>query len=350
MTVKTELLTIDNFTPPSRTPWGGTKIRGHFKAAWDLPTSWERVGESWEISVEPSFPSRLAQSGRLLSEAISDDPKAWLGESVAHRFGGQTPLLVKLLDAADNLSVQVHPEHGDPILEPGESGKPEGWLVLDAEPGAGLYLGFKPGIGRAQVQNCIETGGKLDELMNFVEVKVGDAFYIDAGMPHAIGRGVTLLEPQTITPGCRGVTYRFWDWNRRYDANGVLDPAGEPRPLHLERSLDVATYRGKDEVSLADEARFEPIRLPQEEWEFDRHVVIECPTFVTEAWSGSGQRSFQPFGTMLTLTCVRGQARLESERGAVNIRRGQSAVVPAAEGEFTLYLYRGDIVMCRSFA
>ena len=139
--------------PPSRTPWGGTKIRGHFKAGLDLPHSEGRVGESWEVSVEPSFPSRLSGSNRLLSEVISDDPEAWLGEVVCRRFGGQTPLLVKLLDAQDNLSVQVHPEHGDPELGPGESGKPEGWVVLDAEPGAGLYLGFKPGVDRERVRS-----------------------------------------------------------------------------------------------------------------------------------------------------------------------------------------------------
>jgi len=88
--------------------------------------------------------------------------------------------------------------------------------------------------------------------------------------------------------------------------------------------------------------------MPKEEWEFDRVVVIECPTFITEAWTGSGQRTFEPFRTLLTLTCVRGRARLEGEQGAINLSKGQSAVVPAAEGVFTLYLYRGQVFSCRS--
>lgn len=348
MVTKTEILRSDNFTPPSRTPWGGTKIISHYKKSL-LPTESMRcVGESWEVSVEPSFPSRLLESNELLSAAISRDPEGWLGEEIASRYGGQTPLLVKLLDAADNLSVQVHPQHGDPHLEPGESGKPEGWIILEAQDGAGLYLGFRPGVNREDVKRCIQSQGPLESLMNFVEVSPGDAFYIDAGTPHAIGRGVTLLEPQYVEPGSRGVTYRFWDWNRRYTKDGTLDPKGQPRPLHLERSLHVAQYQRQDAPSLVEQARFDPRPLAQEEWEFDRTVILECPSFVTESWRGTGQRTFEPFGTLLTLTCTRGRARLEGERTSVNLCQGQSAVVPAAEGEFTLYLYRGDILTCRS--
>src|SRR5690606_5724972 len=133
---------------------------------------------------------------------------------------------------------------GDPALGPGESGKPEAWVVLEADAGAGLYLGFREGVHRADVERCIAAGGALDALMNFVPVTAGDAFVIEAGTPHAIGRGLTLLEPQFVAPGCTGITYRYWDWNRRYDAAGALDPAGAPRALHLARSLDVTRWDG----------------------------------------------------------------------------------------------------------
>ena len=198
------------------------------------------------------------------------------------------------------------------------------------------------------VQACLDTGGRLDELMNFVEVTVGDAFYIDAGTPHAIGKGVTLLEPQLVVPGCRGVTYRFWDWNRRYSADGTLDPEGDPRPLHIARSLAVSTFQPEGEPCVVERSRFHPIPFEKEEWEFDRTLVLKAPTFLVESWSGTGQRTFTPCDSLLTLTCIRGQARFESERGATNLRRGQSAVVPAAERDFTLYLYRGEIAMCRT--
>jgi mannose-6-phosphate isomerase len=338
----------DNFTPPQRTPWGGSKIGANYKAGLGLSDVQSKVGESWEISVEPTFPSRLVESGELLSEAIAQDPVAWLGAEIAHRHGGQTPLLVKLLDSADNLSVQVHPSGDDPKLGPGESGKPEGWVVLEAEPGGGLYLGFRPGVGASEVAACIDEGGALDELMNFVPVERGDAFVIAAGTPHAIGRGVTLVEPQWVAPGSSGVTYRFWDWNRRYNAAGDLDPTGKPRELHLARSLEVTTFLGAGDIPLSESCRFESVPLARAEWEFHRSVALECPAFVLERWQGSGQRLFKPFGTMVTLTCVKGRARLESSSGALNLRMGESAVVPAAEGEFTLYLYRGEIFSCRS--
>jgi mannose-6-phosphate isomerase len=345
---KAQLLHPDNFTPVKRTPWGGDKILKRYKEKLGLAWDGVCVGESWEISIEPSFPSRLVGSGESLGDAIDADPDGWLGTEVATRYGGQTPLLVKLLDAGDNLSVQVHPEDGDQQLAPGESGKPEGWVILEADSGCGLYLGFKPGIGPDEVRRCIEARGALESLMNFVPVSPGDAFYIDAGTPHAIGKGVTLLEPQVVTPGCRGITYRFWDWNRTYTPEGVQAPQGQPRELHLERSLQVTRFQPEGAASTVDTARCEPLVLSQEEWEFERAVVIECPTFITESWTGSGQRTFEPFRTMLTLTCVQGRARLEGECGGINLLKGQSAVVPAAEGAFTLYLYRGQVFSCRS--
>lgn len=343
-----ERLHFDNFTPPQRTPWGGHKICAQLKKDLVQPGDPPQVGESWEFSVEPSFPSRLIESDRLLLKAIAEDPIGWLGDHGAAQNCGQTPLLVKLLDAADNLSLQVHPAPGDPRLPPGSSGKPEGWVVLAAEPGSGLYLGFKPGVSVGDVRACLTQGGALDALMNFVEVSAGDAFIIAAGTPHAVGRGVMLIEPQSVTPGARGVTYRFWDWNRRYDAQGQLDPNGQPRELHLERSLEVTSFQALREAPLSETCRFVPQPDPQEEWEFERARVLACDAFVMESWRGTGQRTFAPFGRLLTLTCVEGQARLESAQGGLTLRKGESAVVPAKEGEFTLFLYRGLIYATRT--
>jgi mannose-6-phosphate isomerase len=112
------------------------------------------VGEAWEVSVEPSFPSRVLGSDDTLAARIAQEPGAWLGSPEA-RLG----LLVKLLDADEPLSLQVHPAIGDPALLADESGKPEGWIILEATPGAGLYLGFTEGTSRAQVAECLEEGG-----------------------------------------------------------------------------------------------------------------------------------------------------------------------------------------------
>src|SRR5262249_22835241 len=181
--MRPELLRPDNFTPPTRTPWGGRNIAGRYKRGLGLPpeSQAESVGESWEVSVEPSFPSVVARTGETLARTIAEDPAGWLGAEVSRRFGGQTPLLVKIVDAATPLSVQVHPPDGHASLAADESGKPEAWIVLGAEPQAGLFLGFREGVERAHVAACLEQGGALDKLMNFLTVSPGGTFLIRPG-------------------------------------------------------------------------------------------------------------------------------------------------------------------------
>ncbi len=332
--MRPQLLRPDNFTPLTRTPWGGQRILARYKAGLGLQGRPPAVGESWEISVEPSFPSRLAQTDETLGAVLAQAPAAWLGPELAARFGGQTPLLVKLLDAAQDLSVQVHPADGDPRLGDGESGKPESWLVLEADAGSGIYLGFRDGVDRAEVERCIAGQGPLDELLNFVPVRSGDGFVIAAGTPHAIGRGVTLVEPQFVAPGRRGVTYRFWDWNRRYDARGKLDPRGQPRPLHLERSLDATDWEGS--VGTSCVARSSSALATLEPGPIRRRLLVDWEWFVAEEWSGSGTLKLPAAGTMWGLCCVGGRATVSAGDGAIDIRCGQSCVVPAQAGSLEL--------------
>ncbi|MGB0590590.1 MAG: type I phosphomannose isomerase catalytic subunit [Myxococcota bacterium] len=326
--MRPRLLRADNLTPPTRTPWGGERILSRYKDGLEV-TPQSVVGESWEVSVEPSFPSRFDDDGTLLADAISTDPNGWLGHGVAARYGGQTPLLIKLLDSADNLSVQVHPQDGDTALGPDESGKPEAWIILDAEPGAGLYLGFREGITREDVAACLRDQGPLDTLMNFVPVTSGDAFVIAAGTAHAIGAGVTLVEPQFVTPGRRGLTYRFWDWNRRYDGRGRRDPQGSPRELHVTRSLEVTAWDHPGGDPFVEGCRAAPQHLSSGSGTLTRARVIDWPWFMTERWTGTGEMNLPPFGTLLALTAVKGHGALHTPKHTLAVRRGQSVVVPA---------------------
>lgn len=319
------VLRPDNFTPPARTPWGGHRIRRVIKADLGLAEG-ERVGESWEVSVEPSFPS-LTEDGRPLAALLAEDPRGWLGRSDVD----STPLLVKLLDAADDLSLQVHPEDGDPALGSDESGKPEAWIVLGAEAGAGLYLGFREGVERADVERCLEEGGALDRLMTFVPVAPGDAFVIAAGTPHAIGRGLTLLEPQYVAPGRRGVTYRYWDWNRRYDADGRRDPQGSLRPLHVERSLAVTAWQAP-----RGQAFVATCRAPAPGGGVIERV-IDWPWFSVDRWSGTASVATST-DSLVAVVCVEGRCRVQTDDGAIELRAGQSGVVPAAAGAFGVEL------------
>lgn len=234
------LLRDGNFTPRARTPWGGTRIARRYKPWLCAKGEPPRIGESWEVSVEPDFPSQLEAGGPLAAE-IAIDVSSWAGEAGAERGG--TALLLKVLDAAAPLSVQIHPRDDWDGLGPQQSGKPECWYILDADPGAHLLLGLAPGVDEPTLRRALEHDGDVAALLGRVEVQPGDFFVIDAGLVHAVGAGITLVEPQRVLPGRRGVTLRYWDHGRRYDATGKLDDAGQPRELHVEQALAVTDWQ-----------------------------------------------------------------------------------------------------------
>ncbi len=335
------LLRADNFTPPSRTPWGGRRIVDDLKRELGLRVA-GAVGEAWELSVEPDFPSRL-EAGPSLDEVLREEPSL-LGDEAKL---GSTALLVKLVDAADDLSVQIHPDDADPALEDDESGKPEAWYIVDAEPGAGLYLGFREGVSREDVEEAIDGEGRVDALMCFVPVERGDVFAIDPGTPHAVGRGVLLLEPQRVAPGKRGITYRYWDWNRRYDADGRRDPNGKPRALHRERALDVTRWKGPREAALLDEIRFRS--GPVDTASAARVETLAGPdgplrTDVFAAWrlSGSGEVELPPRRSLGSLTVLEGRVTLEGTA----IERGRTAALPARRDGARAQAHGAHAIVC----
>ena len=232
------LLRPDNFTPLTRTPWGGDAIGRLYKQVLVPEAAGKRIGEAWEFSCDPAFPSRLAATGESLLDVVKRYPAAVLSPAGVGSGQPLCEILVKLLDAAEPLSLQVHPDDGDSCLGPKECGKPESWLVLAAAPGAGIYIGFSRRLCRDELRAVLLEGQqKAAEILQFVPVAKGDYFEIGPGVPHAIGPGVTLLEPQRIVLGRTGKTYRLWDWGRHYDSAGRLDPNGQARPLHLDAAL-----------------------------------------------------------------------------------------------------------------
>ncbi len=339
------MLRPDNFTPASRTPWGGRRIVDVLKggARLDAPGP---VGEAWELSVEPDFPSRLAD-GPTLDEVLRADP-ALLGAEAAL---GSTALLVKLVDAADDLSVQIHPADSDPALRPNESGKPEAWYIIDADPGAGLYLGFRNGVSRDDIENAIDNEGRVDALMTFVPVARGDVFLIEPGTAHAIGAGVLLLEPQRVSPGKRGLTYRYWDWNRRYDATGQRDPRGKPRELHRERALEVTTWSGPRGDALIDRIRHRFGRAQTEgDARIDALVTQEGPlcsdVFRMRRLAGSGGVELPPEGRLRSITVFEGRLALDDGRTTLEVPRGCTAALPACLGAVHVELDAAHAVIC----
>ena len=323
------LLQVDNFTPTRRTPWGGTRIAGDLKRGL-LRSDGERVvGESWEFSVEPDFPSRLLDGTGTLA--------SWIDTARAEILGHEgddgrtsTALLVKLLDTSDELSVQIHPADGDPTLSAGESGKPECWYVVAAEADAGVYLGLAEGVSREALGDALRAGRDLTMMLGFVPVAVGDFLLIEAGTAHAIGRGLTLVEPQRVLPGCRGLTYRYWDWNRRYDDAGRADPTGQPRALHVDEALAVTRWDAPREAELLERCRLRvgtPDLRDAPTWVplCGRHEGLPSEHLHVARLHGTGAIDLPAWDCLRAITVVGGALTIDG----VVVVRGQTAALPA---------------------
>lgn len=176
----------------------------------NLPSN-DHIGETYEVSTHASGNSRINEEE--LSKYI------------------QLNYLIKFISTSDNLSIQVHPDDEYARVHENESGKTECWIILDAKPGAGIYLGFKKGVTKKEFKNAITSGLPIQNFLNFIPVKKGEFYVLPAGMVHALGSDITLCEIQQSS----GVTYRVWDWDR-------VDDQGNSRELHIDQALDVLNF------------------------------------------------------------------------------------------------------------
>ncbi|UJR81600.1 type I phosphomannose isomerase catalytic subunit [Sandaracinus amylolyticus] len=335
------LLAEGNVTSPARTPWGGHRIARVLKHG--RIDEHVRIGESWELSAGPELPSRLDTDARTLADVLGAAP-ALLGREASR---GGTALLVKVLDAAEPLSVQIHPSDDYARLAEGESGKPESWYVEHAEEGAGIFLGLAPHATRDAVARAIAEGEDLSALLSFVPVSEGDFVLVQAGTPHAIGAGVTLVEPQRVLPGRRGVTYRYWDWNRRYDADGRVDPKGAPRALHVDDALAVTDWsaprgdaflararRRAGAPELAGAPRLEALAGAR-----DAALTSDA----LEVWrvSGTGALVLPPHDALRSITVLAGRVEI----GDLEIVQGRTAALPATRDAQPITLDRACAIL-----
>lgn len=204
--------------------WGGNYFK-QFNKGLDA----DIISELWELSVRDGNSSTIVSGinkGKLLSEVISNDDIGPIANDFPY-----FPLLVKLIDAKDNLSVQVHPSDDYALKNENSFGKSEMWHILSADEGCGLYVGLNKDYSKEEIQAKLENGSIL-EALNFFEVKPGDTFIINPGTIHAIGKGVRLIEIQQNSD----LTYRLFDYNR-------VDKNGNPRDLHIEKALKVIDYK-----------------------------------------------------------------------------------------------------------
>ena len=199
--------------------WGGTYFQKFHKGDYDV------ISELWELSVRGEDSSLLADTKERLDQVITDEDIGPLGLRYPY-----FPLLIKLIDAKDNLSVQVHPSDEYALKNENSFGKSEMWHIIDADEGAGLYVGLNDDYDQETIRQKLNDGTIL-EALNFFKVKKGDTFVINPGTIHAIGKGVRLIEIQQNS----NLTYRLYDYNR-------VDKNGNPRELHIEKALKVINY------------------------------------------------------------------------------------------------------------
>ncbi len=215
--------------------WGGTKLR----AFYGRDNGEDRISESWEISVHPDGESVLG-SGEKLSEYIAKNPLS------VSKNPTPFPVLIKYIDAKQNLSVQVHPDDEYAQKYEGDNGKTEMWYIVHADEGAGIYCGFKRDITKEEFVKKV-ADGTVEDTLNFIPVKKGDCYLIEAGTLHAIGAGCLICEVQQSS----NVTYRVYDYNR-------LGVDGKPRQLHLDKALKVIDFsRFIDKTNSGEEKVFD---------------------------------------------------------------------------------------------
>lgn len=216
-----------HFVPLSKTPWGGHLISEIKRKYFPLQSSLipDRIGESWEISTDPSFPSPLQEA----------TPQTKSLDQIV-----QLPMLLKWIHSQELLSLQLHPKNDHPLLAPDECGKTEAWFVTHVQTNGFVYLGFAPDMTRDEIIFCLKNN-QVEKCLHKFTPDPFDCIAVPPGCVHALGPGVFVAEPQTIVPGKSAKTWRISDWNRLYD--------GKPRQLHLEQSLDAIDWtlpRGKE--------------------------------------------------------------------------------------------------------
>ncbi|MCF2666368.1 mannose-6-phosphate isomerase, class I [Streptococcus alactolyticus] len=279
--------------------WGGTKLREAF--GYDIPT--ETTGEYWAISAHPNGVS-VIKNGIYESEGLDQlyrEHKELFGRPKSEVF----PLLIKILDANDWLSVQVHPDDAFALAHEGELGKTECWYIIAADEGAEIIYGHNAK-SKEELRQWIEEG-RWDDLLTKIPVKAGDFFYVPSGTMHAIGKGILILETQQSSD----TTYRVYDFNRR-DAQGNL------RKLHIDKSIDVLTI-GKP-------ANSTPATMAVDHLEST--LLVSNKFFSVYRWEVTGLVDFTQTVPYLLLSVLSGQGQLTVDGRVYDLKKGDHFILP----------------------
>lgn len=288
--------------------WGGSRLMKEFEKDF----SGDKLAETWELSCHPDGPSIIADgeyAGSTLNEYILKEGKKVVGTKSLHYE--QFPLLIKFIDAADELSVQVHPGDAFAMENEGQYGKTEMWYIVDCEEGASLYYGFSREVSEEEFAMRIQNKTLL-EVLNRVEVQKGDVLFIEPGTIHAIGRGNLIAEIQQNS----NVTYRVYDYGRK-------GADGKERELHIEKALQVT-----NRVPILKRRSFEP------------HIV-SCEYFTVDKIALDGQFMKRMSGeadetSFVSLLVLDGEGEVRAGEEGLSFRKGDSIFITAGTGAYEL--------------
>ncbi|MBE9466833.1 MAG: class I mannose-6-phosphate isomerase [Bacteroidetes bacterium] len=289
--------------------WGGSKIKTLLnKNISDL----QNCGESWEISgVEENI--SMIENGFLKNNNLQEIIEVYMGDivgdAVYEKFGNEFPLLIKFIDANDNLSVQVHPNDELAKERHSANGKTEMWYIINAEKGAQLISGFNNGIDKNIYLKNLKNN-TLTDILNFEDVSNNDVFFIPAGRVHATGKGILLAEIQQTSD----VTYRIFDWNRK-------DSNGKSRELHTDLAIDALDF------SHHNDYKTEYTKKNNES-----SKLIDCQYFTTNIleFDKELEKDYNLIDSFVIYMCIEGSYSIKyNENDEINISKGETVLLPA---------------------
>ena len=297
--------------------WGGSKLKDKFNKK--IPSSFDRCAESWEISSiqdNISVVSNGFLAGNNLQELVEIYMGDLVGDKVYSKFGDEFPILVKLIDATDTLSIQVHPNNDVAKKKHHAFGKTEMWYVIDSDPNSKIITGFNRKITKAEYQEHL-MNNKLQDILNVEQANKDDVFFLPSGRIHAIGKGILLAEIQQSSD----ITYRIFDWNR-------VDKEGNHRELHTDLALDVIDFKKYDSYKFT-----KPITKNESS------ELIHCEFFDVNrlSFNQSIERDYHLLDSFVIYLCVEGGLNIISGENTVeSLTKGETVLIPAELNEITL--------------
>ncbi len=292
--------------------WGGTRL---MDGKWNKKGVGANIAESWELACHEKGESVVVNgefSSRKLSGVLQDNPD-FLGKK-GKEFSF-FPILVKLIDSKDNLSIQVHPDDEYAMRVEGEYGKTEMWYIVDAKKGGGVYCGFKEPISKEQLAKAL-TEGNITDYLNFIEVKKGDCLFIPAGTVHAICGGILLCEVQQNS----SITYRLYDYDR-------VDGDGNKRQLHIDKAIEV-TDASKVVKANENSAKIDENTLS----------LASCKYFTASEITCNEEYTFEvDSDSFVSLTVVDGSGAIMANGSCITLDLGDTVFLPAGLGKVDIY-------------